>query len=174
MTYSLTTGPCGLTSAQILGLAGGARRAAIDLGCTDGAQLNDIYLSAGAFFTRELSAAREGSEALCYEQRVRIVAPAALWALSTPATLEDCLETGWSQGPELNEQDSLKCALAVIRATKGLQAILGASTEDMLDLLVWVQVALQLGNDSAIASEEMPTARGTRSRRHRRVRLVRH
>jgi len=174
MTYSLTMGPCGLTSAQIVDYAGGARRGAVALGLTDSAQLNAIYLAVGALFTRQFGGAPKGSEALSYEQRVQRVAPAAFRALSDPAVRKDCLEIGWSQGLKLNEKDSLKFALAILGATKGMQAILGASTEDTLDLLVWVQVALQLGNASDIAPEKVPTARGTGSRRHRRGRRVRH
>lgn len=171
MTNSSLMGPCGLTLAQIINLAGGLRRGAQHCGVIDIGELNALLQCIGEGMTEEVAGTLR--EVHGYEDRQRRIAPRASKVLAAPGVRQSCFAIGWSEGPALDGQTQSEAGAALLKATKIMQAGLGASTSETLDLLVWMQIALSLGKVFGVAPEKRPARQGG-TRRLRRAHRLRH
>tara|TARA_R110002111_G_scaffold173279_1_gene238985 strand:+ start:352 stop:855 length:504 start_codon:yes stop_codon:yes gene_type:complete len=144
MSQKKTSGPCGFSFAEIIATADRFGTQAATFGLTDPQLLNEFCLGLGDALTREFTLSGKARDPEEYVQRVARVANTFTNTFIQTEFWSDCAELGPYSGP-LPEDDQLcEAVQTFFDSFCGMREVLGVSASELLDLLVWIQVALSV------------------------------
>ena len=183
MTHSFVSCPCGLSTADIIDIAGGMHRALTSLGLPGRRDIAALLMDVGIALTGTLprEAPADADRSFC--DRVVREAGRAADVLMAPGAREACCAIGWTDRPRHPAFSWPSGIGSICLSLQTLETMIGASRSQMIDLVVWLQVAflIPVGCGVAATSEASgPDPMGCRrdrramaSRRRRRRRGTR-